>query len=76
MVSADEAAELLSLALDLPLDALKEARRGVTPEWDSLHHVELMFLVEERTGVLLEPEQLAEIIDLPSLIRVMSSLST
>ncbi|MGA2321634.1 MAG: acyl carrier protein [Solirubrobacteraceae bacterium] len=34
---------------------------GEVPEWDSLHHVNLMIALEDRLGVVIGPEQLVEL---------------
>jgi acyl carrier protein len=34
---------------------------GDVPQWDSLHHVELVLALEDRLGVQIEPEQMVEL---------------
>jgi acyl carrier protein len=70
------AIEILTLALGLSGAEAASAQRGVTEQWDSLHHVELMFLIEEETGHLPTPEQLAAIHDLRSLENCLRNLSS
>lgn len=58
---------MLAIALGISEEEAESAVRGVTKEWDSLHHVELMFLLEEATGRLPDSDELAQITDLASL---------
>ena len=69
-----EARDLLALALGRPVAPDEQPRRGVSNDWDSLHHVELMFLIEERTGSMPTPEALARIVDVSSLAGEVSLL--
>lgn len=64
----------LSAALGRSLLPEENPVRGKSEDWDSLKHVELMFVVEDETGEIMSPDQLASIVDLASLEAVLADL--
>lgn len=71
---AEVARRCLSAALGREVLADERLVRGVDEEWDSLKHVELMFVVEDETGEIMSPDQLASIVDLATLEAVLVDL--
>jgi acyl carrier protein len=51
--------EVLALVLKRPNQPREPLRRAEVPEWDSLSHVEIIYAVEESTGVTFSEEELA-----------------
>jgi len=49
---------------------LEELKLGETP-WDSLMHVNLIFLIESKLGVALDYQEIQEISDYKSLVEVV-----
>lgn len=68
------AARCLSAALGRVIPPDAEFVFQESEEWDSLKQVELLFVVEEETGVILDPDQLTSIVDLSSLRTVIKWL--
>jgi acyl carrier protein len=79
-MSDDQVHELavrcLSTALGRPVTSEEFLVREESEEWDSLKHVELLFVVEDEIGVILDPNQLSSIVDLASLESVLQEVST
>jgi acyl carrier protein len=74
METRELALRCLSTALGRTVTADEDLRRGEADEWDSLKHVELMFVVEDETGLIMSPDQLSSITDLASLEAVLTLL--
>jgi acyl carrier protein len=53
--------EVLSLVLKLPTSPGEPLLRADVPEWDSLSHVEIIYGVEESTGVMFSEEEIASL---------------
>ena len=68
------AVRCLSTALGRVLSADEELVLSDSGEWDSLKHVELLFVVEDETGVIMEPDQLSSIVDLQSLEAALATI--
>jgi acyl carrier protein len=52
-------AELLSITVGRKIDVAESVTRDNEPSWDSLKHVELVFMLEERFGVQFSEEEMA-----------------
>ena len=52
-------AELLSITVGRPIALTEAVTRDAEPTWDSLKHVELIFMLEERFGVQFSEEEMA-----------------
>ena len=56
---ADEVKEVIGIVMGRPADSIADdASPATMPEWDSLKHIELMLLLESRTGVRIPAEQM------------------
>jgi len=53
--------EVLSLVLRVPALPGEPLLRAAVPEWDSLAHVEIIYAVEESTGVAFTEQEMAEL---------------
>jgi acyl carrier protein len=51
--------EVLALVLKLPATPREPLVRAEVPEWDSLSHVEIIYGVEESTGVMFSEQEMA-----------------
>jgi acyl carrier protein len=65
-------------ALMAPLLGIDPAGQGDVvredvAQWDSLRHIELIFLIEEEFGVTLEEAQMAELDSLSAAVRLLES---
>ncbi len=49
--------------------------RPNNPEWDSLKHIELMFLLEDHFRVRFSTQQMADMEDLETIVRELEALS-
>ena len=56
-----EVAELLSLSVGRQIALTESVTRDSEPTWDSLKHVELIFMLEERFGVQFSEEEMASL---------------
>lgn len=52
-------AELLSITVGRQIAGTEAVTRDSEPAWDSLKHVELIFMLEERFGVQFSEEEMA-----------------
>ncbi len=50
-----------------------EVLRDDTAQWDSLRHIELIFLIEEEFGVTLTEAQMAELDSLSAAVRLLEA---
>lgn len=71
----DLAIHCLSVALGREISIDENLALSESGEWDSLKQVELLFVVEEETGVILDPDQLSSIVDLESLQSVLTLIT-
>ena len=55
----DRVHEVLALVLRLPAPPREPVLRADLPEWDSLAHVEIIYAVEESTGVAFSEQEMA-----------------
>ncbi|MGY1805635.1 acyl carrier protein [Blastococcus sp. SYSU D00922] len=53
--------DVLALVLKLPAPSREPLNRADVPEWDSLSHVEIIYAVEEDTGVMFAEHELASL---------------
>jgi acyl carrier protein len=51
--------EVLALVLKLPSPPEGPLLRADVPDWDSLSHVEIIYAVEESTGVMFSEQEMA-----------------
>jgi len=62
--------EVLAEALQVPLEqVVPDLHFGDLPQWDSMGHMEVMMFLEERFGVEITSETIAELISLPAICR-------
>ena len=64
---------LLSLALKRPLHAAENPSRASEPGWDSLKHVEIVFLMEDHFRVRFREPELRNVDDAEGLARAIRS---
>ncbi|MEA3439622.1 MAG: acyl carrier protein [Chloroflexota bacterium] len=59
---------LLAEALHVPLDQVSiDLQFGDLPQWDSMGHMEVMILLEERFGVEINADTIAELTSVPAI---------
>ncbi len=54
--------------LKRPVDETENVLRSTEPKWDSLFHVELVFIVEDACDVTFAPEQLETLVSLEAFV--------
>ena len=54
-------AEILSITVGRTIAATEAVTRDSEPSWDSLKHVELIFMLEERFGVQFREDEMPEL---------------
>ena len=70
-VSRESVASVLSLAIGRPVSPDRDLTRDECAEWDSLKHVEFVFMLEDRFGVQFPEEVMPA---LSSLDRVVAEV--
>lgn len=53
--------QILQTALRTPLDGIEDPAREALFEWDSLTHLEVVFMLEEEFGVRFSAEEILEL---------------
>jgi acyl carrier protein len=71
--ASEEIRELLETALSTPLDAVANPSRDQVDAWDSLTHLELVFLLEERFDARFSEEEIVEMSSLESILAVLKA---
>ena len=66
-----EVNRLIGMILERPVSASENPSRASEPNWDSLKHAELVFLVEDHFGVRFSEQDLARINDSEQLTRLV-----
>lgn len=66
---------IMSQIFDIPLSAIGlDSAAENMPEWDSLNHINLVLALEGEFGRQFTPEQIAEIISVKDILRVLEEL--
>lgn len=65
----DQVREIFSTALERSVPAGENVEQTEEPAWDSVKHIELVMMLEERFGVTFEPEDFAELTSLEACVR-------
>jgi acyl carrier protein len=60
----------LAVVLGRPVAPGDPFLRADQPDWDSLKHIELVFALEDALGVRFEADELGELIDIASIVRL------
>ena len=61
---------LLAEAIQVPLELVTaDLSFGDLPQWDSLGHMEIMVRLEEKFGVEVNAETIAQLISIPEIVR-------
>ena len=71
--TSEEVRELLETALSTRLDATENPRRDRVETWDSLTHLELVFLLEERFDARFSEKEIVEMSSLESILAVLKA---
>jgi acyl carrier protein len=67
--------QTIATALGRPVNPEEDVRQTEEPRWDSLKHVEIMLMVEETFGIVLDPEDFALMTSVESCVtRVIAHL--
>ncbi len=70
----EEARKLLAEALRIPVDKITDQMQmRDLPSWDSLNHMNLISLVEERYATMLTMDEILDITSVPGLAKVLES---
>jgi acyl carrier protein len=70
-----EVHRLLSFILRRPIGDEENPSRATEPGWDSLKHVELVFLIEDHFGMRFSEQEIAELEDAGGIERLVDSRS-
>lgn len=62
---------LLSLILGRPVGDGENPCRSAEPAWDSLKHIELMFLLEDHFGIRFSEREMSEMEDAQAICRIL-----
>ena len=71
---ARQVRELLGLILNRSIGEQENPSRDTEPAWDSLKHVELMFLLEDTFGVRFRDHDLRDLHDCQGVVRAIEML--
>jgi acyl carrier protein len=64
---------LLAEAFQVPqAEITPELAFGDLPQWDSMGHMELMMLLEERFGIEISTETIAQLVSVPAIIQYLA----
>jgi acyl carrier protein len=63
--------EILEAALSSPLEGVENPARGEIESWDSLTHVEIVFMLEEQFDVRFSEEEISRLTSLRDIIGVL-----
>ena len=64
---------LLAEAFQVPqAEITSDLAFGDLPQWDSMGHMELMMLLEERFGIEISTETIAELVSVPAIIQYLA----
>lgn len=67
----DRVTELLGLALGKSLERGKDIKREDEPAWDSVKHVEFIFLLEDEFGVEFSEEAMMEMTSVNAIVAAL-----
>ena len=68
-----EVSKLLSLALRRPVDESEKPARDLDPAWDSLKHVEIVFLLEDHFELRFTDTELDQLHDAAQIAQVLEA---
>ena len=68
-----EVLRLTGYVLSRPIGQEENLSRSAEPGWDSLKHIELMFLLEDHFGVRFSEQEIAELEDTEGIIRILET---
>lgn len=71
--TADEIRRLLGIILERPVGPSENPSSSSDPKWDSLRHVELVFLLEDHFRIRFTPEDLTQLGDLRQVIQTVEA---
>ena len=60
--------QTIATALGAPVNLAENKRQTEDPRWDSMKHVEIILMLEEAFGIVLDPEDFAEMTSVESCI--------
>lgn len=60
--------EILQAALNTPLEGIENPTRGGSEGWDSLSHIEIVFMLEERFDVRFSEEEIVGLSSLSDIV--------
>jgi acyl carrier protein len=63
--------DLLSSALGRQIGPREHPRRVDEPEWDSLKHIEIVFMLEAELDVVFGADEMAELDGLDAIVRIV-----
>lgn len=64
----EQISRLLAEALQVPLEAVtKDLQFGDLPQWDSMGHMEVMILLEQKFGIEINQDTIAELTSVPAI---------
>ena len=70
---AEKVQPILAEAFQIPTsEVTPELAFGDLPQWDSMGHMELMILLEERFGIEINADTIAELVSLPAICEHLS----
>jgi acyl carrier protein len=68
-----EVRRLVGMILRRPIGESENPSRGAEPAWDSLKHVEIAFLLEDRFGIRLTGRDVANLDDVEQIVKLVEA---
>lgn len=69
----DTVRDVLSVALGRPIGPEEVPRRAEERDWDSLKHIEIVFMLEGELGVTFGPDEMAALDGLDAIVRIVDA---
>jgi acyl carrier protein len=63
--------QILQTALDTPLEGIENPTRGEVERWDSLAHIEIVFMLEDRFDVRFSEEEIVALRSLTDIVGLL-----
>ncbi len=70
-----EVRRLVGMMLRRPIGETENPSRGTEAAWDSLKHIEIAFLLEDRFGIRLSERDIANLQDVEQIVKLVEQVS-
>ena len=73
---ADQVRQVAADVFNVPVDRLRlETTRDEVPQWDSLHHINLVIALEQTFGIQFTPEHMEQMLSIELVTLIVSELT-